>query len=255
MMKRELNLLFTAIVSYTRLPSPVQLTYSEQIMTESFRYFPLVGIITGSLGALLYLLLSFCFTLPVAVIGTLSGLALITGCMHEDGFADFFDGFGGGYTKERILAIMKDSHIGAFGVIALILLFLLKTAIFVSIDAAVFPVLLISAHSLSRVYPLFLINTSVYARTEASKGDYTRNRISGKSILLATITGLIPLLFLPYVFIGTAILSASFFFLLYRSYLNRRIQGFTGDTLGALQQFTEILIFLSYLFCSKLWEM
>lgn len=252
-MKRELNLLFTAIVSYTRLPSPFTLEYSEKNMTESFRYFPFVGIIVGSLGGMLYLLLSFCFNVYIAAAGTLIGLALITGCMHEDGFADFFDGFGGGYTKERILSIMKDSHIGAFGVIALILLFLLKIMIFVSIDKTVLPGLLLSAHALSRVYPLFMINTSVYARTEASKGDYTKNRISSGSLAIAVLCGLLPLIFFPLPFFTIVLVSASSFFLLFRRYLHRKIQGFTGDTLGALQQFTEIIIFLSYMLYSNLW--
>lgn len=253
-MKRELNLLFTAIVSYTRLPSPVTLQYSEKIMSESFRYFPFVGILVGTLGAMLYLLLSFCFNIYIAVAGTLIGLALITGCMHEDGFADFFDGFGGGYTKERILTIMKDSHIGAFGVIALILLFLLKVMIFVSIDKQVFPGLLLSAHALSRVFPLFMINTSTYARSEASKGDYTRNKISAGSIAIAVLLGTLPLVLFPLPFFAIALISSSCFFLLFRRYLHRKIQGFTGDTLGALQQFTELLIFLSYILYTNLWE-
>lgn len=252
-MKKELNLFFTALVSYTRLPSPIKLNWSEKIMTDSFRYFPLVGIVTGIAGSIIYLFLSYWFNLQIAVIGTLAGLALITGCMHEDGLADFFDGFGGGYNKERILAIMKDSHIGVYGVIALILLFLMKGMIFMSVDMHVFPLLLISAAALSRVPPLFLINTSNYARSESSKGDYTRNRISPESVAFAVLTGVLPLLFFSWVFSVLSMLVLIIFFLLYRSYLHKKIDGFTGDTLGALQQFSEIIIFLSYLMSLKLW--
>lgn len=251
-MRKELNLFFTALVSYTRLPSPIKLNWSEKIMTDSFRYFPLVGMVVGGAGSLLYLCLLYCFNQQIAVAGTLAGMALVTGCMHEDGLADFFDGFGGGYNKERILSIMKDSHIGVYGVIALLLLFLMKGAVFMSVSPKAFPLVLISANALSRIPPLFLINTRTYVRTEASKGDYTRNKIAPFPVGVAVLSGMLPLLFFSWIFPVTACVAVILFFLFYRRYLDKKIGGFTGDTLGALQQFSELLIYFSYLISLKL---
>ena len=95
-------------------------------------YWPYAGIITGGLGALVMLACSYVFPVIIAITFGVLTRVLITGALHEDGLADFFDGFGGGTSKEKILSIMKDSHIGSYGVIALIFYFTIIVGVLAS---------------------------------------------------------------------------------------------------------------------------
>ncbi|MGL5561039.1 MAG: adenosylcobinamide-GDP ribazoletransferase, partial [Tannerellaceae bacterium] len=124
-MKKELNIFYNALLFFSRIPVPRNLEFSEEIQTKAFRYFSLVGIIVGGIGVAAFEVADLFFSRIIASILMIIVMLLTTGCLHEDGLADFFDGFGGGTSKERILAIMKDSHIGTYGVIALIMLFVL----------------------------------------------------------------------------------------------------------------------------------
>src|SRR5436190_7873550 len=125
-MKKELHIFFTALLFYTRIPCPKNIDHNPDYLNKTSRYFPLVGWIVGGITFVVYYLSAFIFTIEIAVILSIIAGILITGAFHEDGFADVCDGFGGGWTKEKILLIMKDSSIGAYGAIGLVLLFLLK---------------------------------------------------------------------------------------------------------------------------------
>ena len=245
-MKQQLNLFFHALMFYSRIPTG-KIDYSEENLTKAFRYFPLVGIIAAAVGAGVFMLFGLIFPHPIAVVATIVAIVLATGAIHEDGFSDFFDGFGGGHTKERILAIMKDSTIGAYGVIALIFLFLTKFSVFLSFDAVSLPLILIAAHGSSRVMPIVMINTSRYARTENSKAMHTRHKTDTTTFIIALIIGFAPLAFVPWQV--SAIVIPVYFgicFLL-RRYVEKKIDGFTGDILGALQQFCELAFYLVFL--------
>jgi len=114
-----------ALVFFTRLPL-WRFEYFK-VLPEYFKnvinYWSVVGWLTGGVMCGILFLMSHIFPYSVAIILALLSRIFVTGALHEDGLADFFDGFGGGSTKERILAIMKDSHIGTYGVLALILYF------------------------------------------------------------------------------------------------------------------------------------
>src|SRR6478609_3085615 len=125
-MKKELHIFFTALLFYTRIPCPKNIDHNPDYLHKASRYFPLVGWIVGALTFIIYYLSSFLFPSQIAIVLSIIAGILITGAFHEDGFADVCDGFGGGWTKEKILTIMKDSAIGAYGAIGLVLLFLLK---------------------------------------------------------------------------------------------------------------------------------
>ena len=176
-MKQEFSLFLHALQYYSRIPVG-QIDFCEEKLTPALRYFPLVGIIVGGLAAVVFALFALALRLPqsVAAVAALAAMILATGALHEDGFADFFDGFGGGYTKERILEIMKDSRSGAYGVMALILAFLLKFSLFVSISSSQLPWVLVAAHSTSRFTPILMIRNSQYARVENSKAGHTRRK-------------------------------------------------------------------------------
>lgn len=245
-MKQQLNLFFHALQFYSRIPIG-KITYSEQNLSQSLRYFPLVGAIVGVIGALTFWLLMMVLPQAVAVVGSLMVMLLCTGALHEDGVADFCDGFGGGYTKERILEIMKDSHIGAYGVIAIVVLLLTKFALAISIDAALFPLVLIAAHTSSRFMAVVMLRTSQYVRKEKSKSSHSRNKLTNTTVMVAAITAGLSLLLVPWqVGIGVVIAYALVFLILKR-YVDKQIGGFTGDILGTLQQLCEIAFMVMYI--------
>jgi adenosylcobinamide-GDP ribazoletransferase len=242
-MKQQLNLFFHALMFYSRIPAG-KIDYSEENLTKAFRYFPLIGIIVGALGGGIFLLFQWIFPTPVALIMAMVTMVLATGALHEDGLSDFFDGFGGGRDKERILAIMKESTIGAYGVIALILLFLLKFTLLLSIDSSHILMVLITAHASSRIMPVFLVNSSQYARAGDSKAMHTRRKVDTKTFLIALALSLTPLVFMPWQIILIAIPVYAVIGILLKKYTEKKIGGFTGDVLGALQQFSELTFYL-----------
>ena len=112
--------ILASFMFFTRLPL---WRLSLKVPADSFRhvvyYWPLVGWLTGGLMALTYGLSSLIFPMQVSLLLAMASRLLLTGALHEDGLADFFDGFGGGVERERVLSIMKDSHVGTYGVIGL----------------------------------------------------------------------------------------------------------------------------------------
>ena len=125
-MKREIHLFFTALMFYTRIPCPKNIDHNPDDLNKATRYFPLIGWIVGTVSFIAYYAVSlFLETETAVILGIIAGI-LTTGAFHEDGFADVCDGFGGGWTKEKILLIMKDSAIGAYGAIGILLLLVLK---------------------------------------------------------------------------------------------------------------------------------
>jgi adenosylcobinamide-GDP ribazoletransferase len=127
MINRELKLFFTALSFYTRLPAPAFIHGNNAgLLPDSIRYLPLIGWMAGIVAAIVYLLANYLFGDTLAVLFSMVATVLLTGAFHEDGFADVCDGFGGGWTKDRILDIMKDSRLGTYGVLGLILLLGIK---------------------------------------------------------------------------------------------------------------------------------
>ncbi len=148
--KTEIQVFFTALMFYTRIPCPKWVNHDPELLNKATRYFPLIGWIVGGFCALVFYGASFYLSKEVSLILSFIVSILITGAFHEDGFADVCDGFGGGWTKEKILDIMKDSRVGAYGVIGIICLFLLKFYLLLSIETRFIPLILFSAHAYSR---------------------------------------------------------------------------------------------------------
>ena len=113
-MKHEFNIFLNALMYYSRIPIPKNVTCSESSLSKAFRYFPLVGIIVGTVGFGCLLLTNIVMPYSVSTLIAISVMVLLTGAIHEDGFADFFDGFGGGRTKESILRIMRDWYLRCY---------------------------------------------------------------------------------------------------------------------------------------------
>ena len=225
----------------------MQVEYSDEIMTGSTRYFPFIGWLAGGTGALVYWAGSTVMPAPLALFLSMAAIILLTGAFHEDGFADFCDGFGGGYTREKILAIMKDSAIGTYGVIGVVCMLVARFGALASIQDFSIPLVLLAAHSLSRLMPVMVINSTAYARPEAtSKIKSIARKGKPYELIIASVFGLVWLCFIPMYFVAAIIPAALLTTYIFRRYLNRKIGGYTGDCLGALQQIVELEFYLGF---------
>ncbi len=242
-----MNTLFNALLYYSRIPIPFKVNCTTEIMSRALKYLPLVGLIVGSIGWFIFWVTSIILADETAIICAIGAMVLATGALHEDGFADFCDGFGGGYTKEATLRIMKDSHIGCYGVIGLIIIFLLRYTLLSSFENYEMATVMILGQGASRFAPVVMVRTSLYARTESSKTPQSALGISMCGIITAMLLALIPLALIGWQFTLVYICVMSLIFCLFREYLHRRIGGFTGDTLGALQIIGEITFYITLL--------
>jgi adenosylcobinamide-GDP ribazoletransferase len=262
-MKKELRIFFSAVMFLTRIRVPATTDHSPEYLQQAPRYFPVVGWIVGAVSALFYLLGSRYISTDIGILSSMIAGFLVTGAFHEDGFADVCDGFGGGWTKERILEIMKDSRIGAYGAIGLICVLgskylLLKEmpsftpdlgqggSIFYNYRYFILGV--IAAHSLSRLMPVLVMQASEYTGVadRSKSGGMTGRRLSKWSLLLAVLLALAPFVFLPwpYLLILVPVLYSTYEL---NRYFKRWIGGYTGDCLGAIQQVTELVIYLGFI--------
>jgi adenosylcobinamide-GDP ribazoletransferase len=258
-MKKELDIFFTAMMFYTRIPCPKNITHNPDCLNKATRYFPLIGWIVGLISGLVFI--AFFQILPVSIAVLLSMIAsiLTTGAFHEDGFADVCDGFGGGWTKEKILKIMKDSAIGAYGAIGILLLLVLKFTVLVEVLSAqsnpvAIILIFITAHALSRWAAATIIFTHNYVREdELSKSKPIAKSYSWKEVFGTTFFGLLPLLyFIYYNYKVILVLLPVFVFRWYLArYFKKWIGGYTGDCLGATQQVCEVVFYISIL---ALWK-
>ena len=214
-------------------------------LKDAIRYFPLVGAIVGGIVALAFFGLQHIFPLPLTVLLSMVMGTLITGAMHEDAFADFCDGYGGGYTKERILAIMKDSSIGVYGAVGVVSILAIKFFALLSINPERIVFSLIAAHTFSRLTPVFLMFTSLYVRPdETAKAKTVGSNASLASLLVASVVGTASLFLLTMNQAIVILISITVLFIGFRAYVIKRTGGYTGDVLGALQQITEVVIYL-----------
>lgn len=250
MIKKEIRVFLTALMFFTRIPVPKNLGVAD--LSKSSRYFPLVGIIVGLIGALTFYGADFLFKDTwIAAFLSLGATLLVTGAFHEDGLADVADGFGGGWTKERILEIMKDSRVGAYGVIALIVVLGLKVSLVTKLTDAL--ILYVAGHSVSRIMPVFFLRFMHYSREDdQSKIKPLATQISWWGLFIAIITGLLPLVIAVLVFhfsvyLFLSLIPCGLLTLYLGWYFKKWIGGYTGDCLGATQQLNEVVFYLSML--------
>ncbi|WP_233883686.1 adenosylcobinamide-GDP ribazoletransferase [Paraburkholderia flagellata] len=245
----ELRYFFTALGYFTRVPVPRWVGFEPAWLNAAARYFPLVGVLIGALGALVYLAALRVFPASVAVLLSMAVTLLATGAFHEDGLADCLDAFGGAYTREDVLRIMHDSRIGAFGAIGLVVALALKWQTLAALPPARAAMLMIAAHAASRACAISYLVSLEYVRTEG-KAKPVAQRMSVSAWLCACVFGL-PWLFWPTWSVtpdwragaATLVVLAVLRYVLGR-YFVRRIGGYTGDCLGFAQQVFEIAIYL-----------
>jgi len=261
-MLQQIRIFLTAVQFFTRIPVPDWVGHSAQQLDQSARYFPLVGMVVGGLAALVFWLAAFALPLTLAVALSMLASILITGAFHEDGLSDFVDGMGGGYTREKILAIMKDSHVGAYGVIAIVLVLLVKFQALLALSSGhsltVMMAAMVAAHAISRLMAVSIMLTQKYARDDDSaRAKPAAQNLSKGSFAIALLTGAAAIAVL--LMAGCSLISVLTAFasaLLLRGYLGWQMQkklgGYTGDCLGAVQQISEIGFYLGLLVTLKL---
>jgi adenosylcobinamide-GDP ribazoletransferase len=252
-MKKEIRIFLAALMFFTRIPVLVN---NPTDLNKASRYFPLVGIIVGFIGFFVLTVAHLVFRdAKIASIISLGATLLTTGAFHEDGLADVADGFGGGWKKERILEIMKDSRIGTYGVVALMIVIGLKIIMVGQLEGLCnsyrLGLIFISAHSVSRIMPVFLLRFMQYSREDAtSKSKPLATKISVPGFIFAILSGLIPLVILSVYMswlVFLALIPCALLTLYLARYFNKWINGYTGDCLGATQQLNEVVFYLSML--------
>ncbi len=251
-MKKEVHIFFTALMFFTRIPCPKWVDHDPTYLQKSSKYFPLIGWIVGLIGAFTFWVTQYVFPQEIALLFSMIATVYATGAFHEDGFADVCDGFGGGWTKDKILTIMKDSRLGTYGVIGLISLLGMKFSALNNLPNEIIMITIISGHALSRFIATTLLYTHPYVQDiDKSKVKPSAKNMETYQLLIAGFFGILPLvLFLnPWVFL--AIIPAY----LSKVFLGRKfkkwIGGQTGDCAGAVQQLSEVVIYLSLL---ALWK-
>ncbi len=235
---------FIAIQFLTRLPVARTLNSSETDIGKAAAFFPLVGVIVGGGAALVFLGLERILPLPASLFCAIVFAAFITNGFHEDGLADSFDGFGGGWTKDRVLEIMRDSRIGTYGTLALIFVILGKVNFLSVLPQGQIWRWLIVAHTASRWTILPLCAWLPYARAEG-QGKLVAKQVGIVEIMTGTFTLLLVFILLPWQAALAAFLVTTLVTLLSGLYFRARLQGITGDCLGAANQLTEVGLYLT----------
>ena len=247
MIRRELEYFFGALRFFTRLPVPAWVGHSAEALNRSARYFPAVGLVIGGIGALVFLGASLFWPHAVAVLLSMAATIYATGAFHEDGLADMVDGLGGGWDKLRILEIMKDSRVGSYGVVALVLALLGKFVLLVALDATLVPFALLAGHTVSRFCSTVLLATMDYVREDLlAKAKPLATRLSGGEMLVALGFVLRHWRCCHWKRRSPAALAALATFWLAGKF-KRWLGGYTGDCLGATQQVSEIAFYLGLL--------
>ena len=248
----QCRLFFIALQFFTRLPIPRWVGFEASWLQHASRYFPLVGVVVAAISGAVYVLASWLLPSAVAVLLAVAAGIYLTGAFQEDGFADMCDGFGGGLTRERVLEIMKDSRIGAYGAIGIICLLAVKCMALAALPPAVVIAALFIAHPLSRLAAVSLIWLMDYARDEGKSKPMAQEMRTGEFII-AIVCGLLPAIacgvlgiFYWATLAFAAVAAAAAAFWLGRK-CQRRLQGYTGDCLGAVQQLAEVAIYLAIL--------
>ena len=242
-MRRLAEELLVAFQFLTQLPIS-RIAYHPDSLSRSAKFFPVVGLVIGLGASLLQHLLAPYLNRTLVAFLVLTFLVLITGGLHEDALADAADAFGGGWNREQVLMILRDSRIGSFGALALVLSVLARFLLLSILPMHRFTALVVSAHVLCRWTTLPL---SYFLRPARESNDGQGARIARKtspaSLLIGSLLSFAVVLYLMrrefwipvLVALGITGLSGLYYF--------RRIGGVTGDCFGATNQLAEIAVY------------
>ena len=248
-LKQEWVLFLLALQFMTRLPVPGDLPFDDDRLFKAARYYPLVGLVVGGIGGLVLYLSALVLPMSAAVILSVIATVYVTGAFHEDGLADTADGLGGGGTKERALEIMRDSRVGSYGAVSLVLALGLKAALLSGVTPGFAVLLLLSGHAVSRFSAVQVMATTEYARVEGAK--FAAPSISRETYRIALLQSAGVLFVLGigwgWLLALTGALAVAAVTVFMRARLKARLGGYTGDTMGAVQQVSELAFYAGVL--------
>ncbi len=230
--------LLTALRFLTRIPVG-KYPKDKKRLGRSMAYFPIVGLILGGILVLVNWGFSIILAPLVADALTIITLVILTGALHIDGFVDTIDGLAGGKTKEEILRIMRDSRVGAFGIIGIVSLIMLKLVLLHEMPLKIKKEALLLMPVMGRWAMVVASSLSVYARREGT-GKAFVNYCGRKELVIASLItllitgGFLKILGLELFFFVLALT------LLLTRFISKRINGVTGDTLGAVNEIIEV---------------
>lgn len=252
--QQELHHFWAALIFYTRIPAPKSYPYSESDSHRSRKYLPLIGTLVGSTAVATFLVCQLFLPLSLSVAISMLCTILITGAFHEDGFADSCDGFGGGWEKEDVLTIMKDSRVGTYAIVAMVCILGIKFLALYEIANHSFVLLslaLINGHTLSRMASSLVIENMDYVQDEENSKirSATATSLTQTELVYSYCFALPAFAILLFIKISAIWVLAPLIavFLLLCRYFKKRIGGYTGDCLGAMQQVLEVVCYISLL--------
>lgn len=235
--------LILAIQFLTRLPIKKSVEFNETNLSKSTFFFPLTGMVIGGIGSLCYQIFSH-LNEYIGTFFALVSMIVLTGGLHLDGLSDTCDGFLSYRDKDRVLEIMKDSRIGTFGVIAIVLDILLKYILIFSIQEDIFLILTLS-YGNSRLVISYIMSTKKVGRKGGIGDMFHRSNpkkfaFTGGIIYIIILLLINPIYLIP---LGLSFLAAEIMTKL--SY--KKIDGFTGDVYGATIEIGEIVSLMAFL--------
>ncbi len=240
-MRRQVQLFLCALQFLTRIPVPRLAGFEDSWITRSAKFFPLVGQLVGALSAGALLLAGEVWQGFVPLLLAITAGILITGAFHEDGLADTADGLGGGRDAAHRLAIMKDSRIGAFGALALLLLLALKMAALAPFNIEMAALLLLASHGTARAAAVVVMCALPYAGDPAaSKIKPVPDGVTGAEVFIAVVLALWPLFLLPLSLALAGMIGGIVLAMIIALTARRLVGGYTGDILGAVEQMFEL---------------
>jgi adenosylcobinamide-GDP ribazoletransferase len=245
-MKKILYQLAAAITFFTRIPLWRVIDIPVDHYARIICFWPLTGWITGAITAAAWLGFSMLFPPMLAIILAFVVRLLLTGGFHEDGLGDFFDGFGGGRTKADVLRIMKDSQVGSYALIGMIVYYLLLVNTLTAIPKDMLFAIILMADPVSKLLTALMMNFLPYARTESeSKSKTLYDKLTVGRIIFAGIFGLLPMILLLDKQLWFSVLFPCCLVLFLFFYVRKRIGGYTGDICGATALLCELGFYLS----------
>jgi adenosylcobinamide-GDP ribazoletransferase len=265
MLREQWHLMLLAISFFTRIPVQLKVDVTASMLNQASRYFALVGVLIGGCSALAFYLTVTILPLELALLISMFCSVLLTGAFHEDGWADVWDGFGGGWPVENKLNIMKDSRLGTYGAAALFFILMIKYQVLLELaqsamvdettmnKALTMLSILLLGHCLSRVLATSLIVDMQYVSEDAtSKVKPLAQELSSNSYLTLLATGAVIIAFTLSFSIAWKLVVILFITRwCLKRWFTQQLRGYTGDCLGAAQQLSEVVIYLSLLSLSS----
>ena len=231
-----------AIRFFTRLRIPGTLGHDSLALERAIGFFPATGLIVGGFAAAVFAAAILILPKTLAVVLAIGIAIALTGAIHEDGWNDTVDGFGSSLDKQEILSIMRDSQVRAVGAVALIALLISRLLALVELDQALIPAALVAGHAVSRFCATVVFAKLDYVRAEGKAKPFNQ-RVRDHELALAALPALLPLFFLPFWPVVFALLFAGGATYWLARLFEKRIGGYTGDCLGATQQFAELAFY------------